>query len=649
LSNQNPYQGDLQVGDVLKISGYPLTLTKVENHGGGVISGEGWVPVRWIFNTRFGVEFQNIPVNTDKIVIGGEVTLRYRKDWKNVANLDKPKPPETVNGIKIDVTVDFVIPPNPEFEYNETTGALIIYDLSGNPHNVELPKNAEGKVVFPVTIKDKDGNVYEVTEEFYTDENGYAQKRIAVEKVDSDEITQTGYIDSIILSKYFLINNDYINAKTTPNKDVYICQNTQKINISFFKQDSTTIVKQTAKWNYSNNNITDSVISIDISRIGVVSIIANIDSVNYSLKLNVYKAPNVDFNVIDVMGNFGFDKYTRQYAPHRNDFRKEDHQILLNDSDTIYVPNISFLPNQHNVRTIMTFKNYTDMLNDSLLQNIKMYSANQMVKINNKDTLIITKNQINTPININITTNNAGIKYDSVLIKTSYNKLIGKLNIFSQPTEIRKLLLVHIQTDSMAPPANFSAHIDNIKKKLNDSSYNQAFFKWDISTTNITYDDIRNDSLLNIYNDTLNNQINNLIDVLRFSQNLIRMIRRARLASLNNIDKVCIIFNGQIQTQTHVFAGLAFGIGGWGFALSNNSYDAKAISHELGHCLKLHHPFGKLTDIPPDNKSTHEGIQRESVNENDTENIMDYDKTRMHTFWLWQWIIINDKIKYYTE
>jgi hypothetical protein len=61
----------------------------------------------------------------------------------------------------------------------------VIYDLSGNPHSVELPKNSEGKVVFPVTIKDKDGKVYEINEEI--DEDGNTTGKYVVTPTDEDD------------------------------------------------------------------------------------------------------------------------------------------------------------------------------------------------------------------------------------------------------------------------------------------------------------------------------------------------------------------------------------------------------------------------------------------------------------------------------
>jgi hypothetical protein len=641
LSNREPLQ-ELNVGDVFMASDYPVTVTKVTNGSNGVFSGEGWVMLRWILNVRVAVEFENLPINTDKRAIGGEVNFKYNKDWKNVGNLDGSS---GNGGIKSDITVDFVIPPNPEFEYNDSTGVLVIYDLSGTPHSIDLPKNSEGKVVFPVTIKDADGNVYEVTEETYIDEDGNEQKKVVITEVEEEDITQTGYLTSDTLSKYFLITNDNINSKIASGKEIYICQNSEPINISFFSKQDSIIKKRTVQWSYLNNNITDSIITVNVNNIGIITVNASIDSVNYFIKLKIYKAPTVDLTVTGFDGSFGFDNYTNQYTPHRNDLGKEDHQISYNDNDIIYAPNISLLQNQPNVRITISFSNYQEMQKDSLLNFIKIYSANGMVKLNGQDTLKISRNQLIANQGTVITTNDASIPYDSIMIKTSYNKTIGKINVFSQPIETKNLLLVHIQSDSTGMSANFATHLPTIRKQLNEKSYNQAFINWNIITDTITYNHIMKDSLLMVYNDSLKSLCQNVNRLNEFFNNLFRMCRQAGI-SFANVNKVGFILNEQMQTTTDSFEGLAYGFGNWGFAMSSDTYDEKTIVHELGHCLKLHHPFGSL---PTDNKNTDEGFQRVSTSVSNTENIMDYDKTRMHTFWLWQWIIINNKIKYYSR
>jgi hypothetical protein len=58
--------------------------------------------------------------------------------------------------------LDFTIPENPEYYYDDESGVLVIMDESGNPHTVELPKKEDGTVDFPVTLQDASGKVYDV-------------------------------------------------------------------------------------------------------------------------------------------------------------------------------------------------------------------------------------------------------------------------------------------------------------------------------------------------------------------------------------------------------------------------------------------------------------------------------------------------------
>jgi hypothetical protein len=173
LSNREPLP-ELKAGDVFMASDYPVTVTKVTGSN-GVFTGEGWVMLRWILNVRVAVEFENIPINTDKRATGGIINFKYNKDWKNVGNLDNYSDggrQNTASGIiRPDYTFNFVIPENPVFVY-DTTGYLIVYDYSTTPPTEagRQKLNDDGNPVFPMTVKDKEGNVYRLTEE--TDENG---------------------------------------------------------------------------------------------------------------------------------------------------------------------------------------------------------------------------------------------------------------------------------------------------------------------------------------------------------------------------------------------------------------------------------------------------------------------------------------------
>ncbi|MFV0587985.1 hypothetical protein [Bacteroides reticulotermitis] len=157
---------ELKVGDRVMLSDYPMTVTKVSGANGN-FSGEGWVPVNWLLETKWAVSFSNITVNTDYKLIAGSVRAKYDEKEGNIANIDhitEGGSDATRNGIiRPDITLEFSIPENPNFSYNEETGQLMIYTVDGQEvGSTTLPKSNEGKVVFPVTVKDKDGNIYKV-------------------------------------------------------------------------------------------------------------------------------------------------------------------------------------------------------------------------------------------------------------------------------------------------------------------------------------------------------------------------------------------------------------------------------------------------------------------------------------------------------
>ena len=174
LSNIEPLQ-ELKVGDVVFIGGgFPMTITKVEKGGNGIFTGEGWKPVRWVFNSKLKMKFENLGINTDYQQISGIARAVY--DKKKLEDHTGGNNNTNNNSIKIDLVIDFVIPENPSFEYNEETGEVIVYNSDGEVvGTIELPKNEDGIVVFPVIILDNGGNVYQVD----VDEDGNVRmKRI---------------------------------------------------------------------------------------------------------------------------------------------------------------------------------------------------------------------------------------------------------------------------------------------------------------------------------------------------------------------------------------------------------------------------------------------------------------------------------------
>ena len=226
LSNREPLP-ELRVGDVVIVGGdFPMTVTMVKGGGNGTFAGEGWTPINWVFESKIAVEFDNLMINTDYRQIGGMVHAKYNRAKSQIADLDglKDITNNKNNGIIMpDLELDFVIPENPTFEYNAETGELLVFDTAGGePLVAQLPKN-DGKVVFPVIVKDTEGNLYRL-EESREDTNTLASVRVDSEK-SSDNNLNYQNIDTAAASKkvsdLIVILIERINEKLNHSTEKY--------------------------------------------------------------------------------------------------------------------------------------------------------------------------------------------------------------------------------------------------------------------------------------------------------------------------------------------------------------------------------------------------------------------------------------------
>jgi hypothetical protein len=178
LTNKEPIK-ELKTSEVIMANDYPVTITRISG-GNGDFSGEGWIVVPWLNDAKIAVQFTNIVVNTDKQMIGGYIDAKYDKTEGQIANLDDVfeggfDVGSVKTGItKIDYTFDYSIPGVEAFSLNDE-GDLVIKDSDNVPHVVTASdKEGTGNegnkvVVFPMTVKDKDGNVYQVEKVTETD------------------------------------------------------------------------------------------------------------------------------------------------------------------------------------------------------------------------------------------------------------------------------------------------------------------------------------------------------------------------------------------------------------------------------------------------------------------------------------------------
>ncbi len=160
----------LFINDIIMAGDFPVTITFV-NGSNGTFSGEGWIKVPWLADTKIAVKFTNISVNTDKKLIAGYIETSYVPNSNGIINLDSLFNPDINNEINLDFVVGSI-------SLNQTT----------QPFQIEISNNL-GVIVQKITI----GSNYIVT-----DKNGVQytiSKNGAIAKLNpivSDPIKSTG-------------------------------------------------------------------------------------------------------------------------------------------------------------------------------------------------------------------------------------------------------------------------------------------------------------------------------------------------------------------------------------------------------------------------------------------------------------------------
>lgn len=169
LANQEPLK-ELKTAEEFKAGDFPITVVSVTGSNGN-FSGQGWTIIPWLNDAKVAVEFKNIVINTDYQMTNGYVEAKYDKTEGQIANLDDVFEGGFDQGIvktgltKTDTTFNFSIPGVESFTLNED-GDLVITDAANETHTIAIAdKEGQGNegnnvLVFPMTVKDKDGNVY---------------------------------------------------------------------------------------------------------------------------------------------------------------------------------------------------------------------------------------------------------------------------------------------------------------------------------------------------------------------------------------------------------------------------------------------------------------------------------------------------------
>ena len=212
---QEPHLG-IRAGDIVTIGGdYPMTITEVTPLGDGWYSGKGKTRLKTIIDAPIALRFDRLRINVDKYQIDGTVEASYDEGKGKIANTDyiddggKDLRPATLR-IR-EQKLGFSLPESPRFFLTPPTNSsesgrfqLETQDAGGNPQTIqlELPKGADYKSIFPMTVTDAEGNSYRIqTEESSSqDDTTTSQGQIALK---AERVVQVGDFNADVLSKKY--------------------------------------------------------------------------------------------------------------------------------------------------------------------------------------------------------------------------------------------------------------------------------------------------------------------------------------------------------------------------------------------------------------------------------------------------------------
>ena len=161
LANKKPYDRQLTPNEVFTAGDFPVTVITAQGNAGNY-TGEGFIQVPYLADTKIKVKFNNIQLNSDKQLINGTVETEYDANESAVhyasAGLGEIFGDKGIKDIKINYEIEkitLVMTPAP--------GVLRIVGIDPNGENKgpvqELPAGRD------YTITDSNGKIWQVDEQ----------------------------------------------------------------------------------------------------------------------------------------------------------------------------------------------------------------------------------------------------------------------------------------------------------------------------------------------------------------------------------------------------------------------------------------------------------------------------------------------------
>ena len=608
LANKKPYDRQLTPNEVFTAGDFPVTVISAQGTAGNY-TGEGFIQVPYLADTKIKVKFNNIQLNSDKQLINGTVETTYDANESAVhyasAGLGEIFGDKGIKDIKINYKIEkitLVMTPAP--------GVLRIVGIDPNGENKgpvqELPAGRD------YTITDSNGKIWQV------DENGnVSQKNMDKTPPKSNP---SHNIDNILHNSGNDINDEksdndiqfiYENKDYKSSSTIFAMIDSDDLDISIMSKRNSEILNGELTWFFNKKELQkgNSLTSIKLSTKNLKNKTYDLVVKKYNkelakLKIKFYNTPILKFELPDNYDqSFLFDNEFVKNKIVAKDYELlstiKDYRVpvLAASKDKIVNLNLNINGVPRNI------KDFEITIKEDNTSNIMFINGSNVVKMNN------IKGNISFKI-----TKNTNFRKPIYLNALYQNKIIGKLKIYSYPIINKNVQLVYIKWNNT--DNHFDINEKELEKYLQNKSLNQLFLNINIPPS-LKIDLSNNHQLSNQLNELIENfqdankEGAKMLDIFYDEYNKIKTI---------DSDDVLFMVNKNIKSIKDDERGGFHKTGGIGGVILKSSLDsAEAIAHELGHWLDLRHTKdeGTPTSIP------------ESQTQN---NFMDYNIKRKSWF-----------------
>ena len=590
LANKKPYDRQLTPNEVFTAGDFPVTVISAQGNAGNY-TGEGFIQVPYLADTKIKVKFNNIQLNSDKQLINGTVETAYDANESAVhyasAGLGEIFGDKGIKDIKINYEIEkitLVMTPAP--------GVLRIVGIDPNGENKgpvqELPAGRD------YTITDSNGKIWQVDEKGTVTEGEEIANIIhnPKENKTTDNNTNDKENKEQIKLKFIVDNEEYDDHST-----IYAMIDSGELSISMKTNKENTFMDEEIIWLFNNKEIArgKNLKQIKLTTTGLKEKVYKLTlkkenkEIAY-LKIDLYNTPLLKFESSNRYNqSFLFDNEFEKHKMNRIDYEKlstfNDYRIpvLAVERDKLVELkiNIQGLPN------ISKIKDFEIIIEEESLKK-KVFIDNNINGVLKIKAPNISNNF--TIIRLRMT-DYTNFREPTYLIAKYKNKIIGKLKVYCYKPMNKKLQIVFVKWGD----DNYrKIDIKEMENYLKNKSLNQLFINIDVNINNLDLNNVADKTFTQNIDKLISNYTSPNIEGKQLLDLLLEKYDK-NYEKLQNTD-IFFILNKNISLSDDNELGGYHYIGGIGGVLFNHdSSPHENIAHELGHWLGLEHTWKEGT------------------------------------------------------